>query len=1129
MIGPGHVRIPPTPEQLGALTVAGSSVALSAGAGCGKTFVLAERFVRALEGPDAKPLGRIVALTFTNKAARELRERIRKECRARLEVGHEPLRWRGVLRGLEAARIGTFHSFCGDVLRRHAIEAGVDPGFTVLDETIALSIREEALAFALRERLTARDPDLMELAVEYGLGMVRQSLDDFLGNRSVGDLGAWIGREPRELVDAWVEIWNREVQPALVTAFRERAKPCLDLIERTNFEDEKVRARLDELRESVAQLDFGGDPVPTLVRIESGAMVKGLAAKCWPSLEVYEAVKGHFESIRKEAKKLQKVLPWDEPTTLIAARQGLMFARLTLKAREAYDRAKRLRGGIDNDDLLLLTRDLLARPTGTAREELAKSIDLILVDEFQDTDPVQSRILEALAGPGLLDGKLFLVGDFKQSIYRFRGAQPGLFRDYRERFPTGGRLALSENFRSVPAILDFVNALFADTFPDRDAALRPGGHPLDPGGPPAIEFLWGAQEAGPSDQKPDANARRRGEARRLAHHLKSRLEEGWMIRDRGTKEVRRADQGDVAFLFRSLSDASEYEQALVAEGLDYHVVGGSGFYAQQEVLDLINVLTAVDDPLDAVSLAGALRSPFFSISDDALYWLSTERKGFPHEGLERCEGPVLARLPEADRSRAARARRLLDDWRRIKDRLPIATLVDRILSDSGYEAALIGEFLGDRKRANARKLVRMARRFDEQGGFTLADFVARLRADLRGATKETQAATTDEEGQIIRLMSIHQAKGLEFPIVVLPDLDRKRPGELKRVAFDPYLGPLVNPVVDVADGEDGQEVEAGGCLGWAVHRHRERLADDAEAFRLFYVATTRARDALVLSSATDPTRPPTSPALALLDRRFDRPTGALKGPLPEGWATPTIRVVDDSNLSNATRTSTERPRPRLLEVARIIYDVSGRATTPEETCDTRPQYVDLDPSFGLSSTSARLDRLIRTILLDPRALEPARIASIAARAARLQDPVSPASLIREAVERLTAWVRSPLAREIAGSREVHRSIPFAIPWASGRESILFQGKTDFVYRLPTGDLGMVLLGDPSAPEARERLRLFLSARAAHALGLGEVRQAWWVRLGMRGGLIGFDRFDAPTVDRAVGEFLDHRRGLVSGP
>ena len=1118
MSGASVGRPAPTLEQIEALSVDGSSVALSAGAGCGKTFVLAERFVRALEGPDARPLGRIVALTFTNKAARELRDRIREECRARLDSGQDPPRWRAVLRGLEAAKIGTFHSFCGDVLRRHAIEAGVDPAFAVLDETIALSIREEALAGTLRERLAARDPDLMELAVDYGFGMVRQSLEDLLANRSVGDLGDWAGREPRALVDAWVEIWSRQVQPALIAAFLEQANPCLEMIAGNAFDHQGIRERLADFADCLGRLRAESDPASALDRILDSSKVQGLAAKHWPSLEIYEAIKGHFDSIRKEAKKLKASLHWDEPTTLLAARQGLMFARLALRAKGGYDRSKWSRGGVDNDDLLLLTRGLLSDPSSPVRGSLSRSIDLVLVDEFQDTDPVQSEILEALAGPGALEGKLFLVGDLKQSIYRFRGARPELFRDYRSRFPERGRLALSSNFRSVPAILDFVNALFADTFPEAGSALRPGIRPLDVSGSPAIEFVWGRPGEEPTGRKPDAHARRREEAGRLARHLKTRLDEGWTIRDRKGGTTRRAHQGDVAFLFRSLSDSSEYEQALVAEGLDYHVVGGSGFFAQQEVLDLINVLTAVDDPLDAVSLAGALRSPFFSISDDALYWLSTERKGFPHEGLERCNGPRLESLPESDRSRVERARRLLDEWRSIKDCSPIAALVDKILSDSGYEAALIGEFLGDRKRANARKLVRMARRFDEQGGFTLADFVARLRADLRSATKETQAATTDEEGEIIRLLSIHQAKGLEFPIVVLPDLDRKRPGELKRVAFDAELGPLVNPFAEPGDGEEAEAAEPGICLGWTIHRHRDRLADDAEALRLFYVATTRARDALVLSSATDPDKVPTSPALALLDRRFDRATGRLKVSLPDGWISPAVRVVNPGP-SAPSRASTPRHRPRLLEVARAIQEGSEQSIPSIDEPIRRPGFVELDPASQLSSTSARLDRLIRTILADPRSLDPGRVVSVAAKASRTQDPVSPRTLIREAIDRVSAWARSPLAREIARASEAHRAFPWSISWPQCGREILFQGRGDFLYRGSTGELVLVILSHPEAPEVRERLRLFFSARAAQAKGLGPVRQAWWVRLGSGRGLVGFDRFETDVVDLAVHEFL----------
>ena len=544
MTGMRPDRNVPTTEQANALNVTGSSVALSAGAGCGKTFVLAERFIRALEPPESRPLGRIVALTFTNKAARELRDRIRKLCRSRLEAGGDPARWRAVLRGLEAARIGTFHSFCGDVLRRHAIEAGVDPGFVVLDEPIALSIRDEALAGEIRDRLAARDPDLIDLAVEYGLGMVRRSLDDLIGNRSAGDIRAWADRQPREVVDSWVRIWNAEVQPSMLGGFRDKTKPCLDLIASNTFANDKVRARLDEFREWIGRLDAPGDPIPTLLKIAEVAKVQGLSAKLWPSAEVYEAMQDGFKGLRDDAKKLAEALNWDEPTTLIAAGHGLMFARLAVRTREAYDRAKRLRGGIDNDDLLLLTRDLLARRSDAARDALAASVDLVLVDEFQDTDPVQSEILGFLAGPGLLDGKLFLVGDFKQSIYRFRGARPELFQDYRGRFLDAGRLALSENFRSVPAILDFVNALFAETFTEAEPLDRAGRARSRARGRRWSSSSGGrSPEARPAAPKPDANARRREEARRLARHLKRRLDEGWMIRDRKDGTIRRADPG----------------------------------------------------------------------------------------------------------------------------------------------------------------------------------------------------------------------------------------------------------------------------------------------------------------------------------------------------------------------------------------------------------------------------------------------------------------------------------------------------------------------------------------------------------------------------------------------------------
>ena len=240
-----------------------------------------------------------------------------------------------------------------------------------------------------------------------------------------------------------------------------------------------------------------------------------------------------------------------------------------------------------------------------------------------------------------------------------------------------------------------------------------------------------------------------------------------------------------------MTDVGHYERALADLGFDYHTVGGSAFYAQQEIRDVVNVLSVVEDPLDEVALAGALRSPFFHLSDDGLYWLARACKGGLAEGLERAD--AIDELPPPDRRAAIRARDLLSRWRGFKDRLPLASLLALVLDESGFEAALVCEFLGTRKLANARKLVRIARSFDEQEGFSLADFVARLREDLNNPPHEEQAATTEEDSPTIRLMSIHQAKGLEFPIVVIPDLNRKPNPRDSFLGLHPDLGLVVRP------------------------------------------------------------------------------------------------------------------------------------------------------------------------------------------------------------------------------------------------------------------------------------------------------------------------------------------------
>jgi ATP-dependent helicase/nuclease subunit A len=1119
-----------TDEQRRPLEIRGASVALSSGAGCGKTTVLTARFLGALDG-GSRPLRSLVALTFTEKAASELRKRVRDECHRRLAAsdGDDAVFWRSVLRGLAAAPIGTFHEFCAGLLRRNALRAGLDPEFTVLDEAIAESLLDDALARCLRRWLAEQAPDLIELAVDYGLRPVRDALAALIRGRVPSQLTTWAERTEAELIAEWQAVWDDDGREALIAPVVRAAGEAIAWLEANAFENAKLKAFRSVLLELLDQVHPRCD-LDWLRNVrESAYLPRGLRAEHWPSPEVNGTTKKLMEAIRKTINTYCERCSFNESITLRCAGHGLRYARLAAEARSAYDRAKAEHGGLDFDDLLVKTRDLLLGGS----VDPGRAVEFVMVDEFQDTDPVQSEILRGLGGDGFDRGGLFVVGDFKQSIYRFRGAEPGLFRDYRAAFPEAGRLDLRQNFRSAEGVIDFVNALFASAFVGETPRLEPGPHSAPAGDGPAVEFVWADEPAddGPAGgKKPSAAERRRVEARWLARLIRARLDAGWPVRDRNSKQVRAADAGDVAFLFRAMTDLAPYEQALEAEGLDFHVVGGRAFYAQQEVQDVVNVLSVIEDPLDAVALAGALRSPFFGVSDEGLFWLGRPGRGTLAEGLWRSES--VEGLSDLDRRRAVRARDLLATWRGLKDRVGIADLVDRVLDESGFEAALLGERLGDRKRANARKLVRLARRFDARGGFSLGHYVARLRADLRRPPREEQAATTDEEGPFVRLMSVHQSKGLEFPIVVLPDLNRKSDGGRRSVALHPKLGPVVRPARNAAtagaEGTEDDEGGSGGSLGWVTYEAIERREDEAEALRLFYVAATRARESLVLSAGVAADARPDSPALRLLAERFDRRMGSCLARLPDGWRVPAVRVTIECPPPSPGLRSRPK-RPRLPAVARLIESARVREPESRTAPPPRPRLVDLDPALTLPPRAARLARLIRTILADPRALpgKSVLLADVARLAARRQEPRAQADLVDEATKLLRQWLGGSLGERLARAGAVKRNVAWNVvaptDAVAPSGSTVFLGRAEFYTRESPGAWTAYVFSPPGASDTAERLRLLLSARAAEALGMGPVVQAWRVRLD-GGGVSGEDKFgDDVVVEAAVAATLDLAR------
>lgn len=1137
--GDNQVRL--TDEQRRPVETRLVSVALAAGAGCGKTTVLTERFLGEIDGANGRPLRALAAMTFTEKAARELRQRIRARCRAKLAAGVDPEWWTLVLRALEAAPIGTFHEFCGRLLRSRADELGLDPEFAILDEIIAASLRERATASAIRRLLADRDPNLLTLGVDYGLRATREMLERILAQRTPDEIEPFCEATAEELVDRWRDGWTDWGRPSALAKIGPAARRCQSVLLGL---PENLSPKLALVRQDVLDgLAALGSPTcsdDSLVQLREAAKIVGIRGKdAWPDEAIKKTVAAAFENLRKAINDQLKKMVWDEAATLEAAETTIRLARVARQVRRDYDALKRQRHGLDFADLIARTRAALrqaagARPVVDGEVDLdASVIEFILVDEFQDTDEVQSDILRLLGGGGFASGRLFVVGDSKQSIYRFRGAEPAIFGRWRGEFPEGGRPRLSENFRTVPRALHFVNALFAESFaevggaPGRAAAaadpeaIRLSAARPDHGDGPAVHFFWVEPPAPePTDDapavRPTARECRVREAEALARWLRGRLDAGWPIADRKTGATRPAHAGDVAFLLRAMTDVWPYETALADQGFDYHTIGGSAFYSQQEVLDIINLLSVVEDPLDELALAGTLRGPFFSLTDEGLYWLSRAPGGLI-AGLQRAD--EVPGLSDGDRARAVRARRLLARWRDLKDHAPMASLLARALDESGFSAALVCEFLGDRKLANVRKLVRTARDFDRRGGFGLADFVGRLRAFADDPPSEEQAAVTEEDGRSVRIMTVHQAKGLEFPIVVLPDLNRSVGPRTSPLGFDRGLGLVVKPAggSGEADG-DGD----GKSLGWLAHKAIEDREEREESLRLFYVATTRARDQLVLSAGFPKpldalTVDKLSPALNLVWERFDGPSGRCLAQLPDGWPEPEVAVVDISALDRSERRAARRPRPDLQAIISAIEAggrearSSSRGSSSTSAPLPLPRFIDLDAPLLDPSRAGRVGALIRACAVDPGLLGGEPPEAVAARVGARQIPAANAGGIAEAVGWLAAWVASRFFDRLPKKRVRG---PQSWTWrASPAAGPVVRGSCDALVQADDGAWRPLVFLAPGEPEAWGRARASLSLAALS----GKLGPAWLIRVGLDG-KIQTERRDRPSGEE-VGTML----------
>ncbi len=965
-----------TDQQRAALEAQGVSVALSAGAGCGKTFVLTERFLRELQ-PDnegARPgerLASTIAITFTERATREMRERIRRAVEKRLRDCPEPEAeyWWALLRELESAQIDTIHAFCAALLRRHAVEAGLDPRFEVIDAAQSALWRSEVLETVLESTLRQADEATLDLFARYDFRGVRDRLSALAA--TIGPTGAalWTDGDAQRLVERLLDRWQRYFQQTVLPAERTRlsqsspVRRLRALIADPPTSSVKARERFAVLA-ALSDGDLSTLSADRWRELREAAKVQGLSKKDFVAESGYTEFKEAAKEFRGQIDKLLAI-QFDREAARPAAEDGLALLRIAVEAAEQYRERKESEGVLDFDDLLIRARDLL---TGNPdlRRRLSRRVRLLLVDEFQDTDSVQVELVRALCGDALTGGKLFFVGDYKQSIYRFRGAQPEVFRGLSDEMPSAGRLPLSVNFRSQPAIIEFVNALFAAAMNPYEPLVASRGDLSDE---PLVEFLWAlpdetdsvagsvqaadtagestnSSEEGADDEaaqkvKEPVEAVRCREAERIARRINEMIGRGRPLVGEKQQDnswiARPPRYKDVVVLFRALSDVVLYERALRDRGIPYYLVGGKAFYSQEEVFDLANLLRAIDDPADDGALFGALRSPIFNLLDETLVALKLGRPSLNDalfetaaawtSDLRPIAGPADA-ISARQKQAVTRAAAVLGELRAMKDRVPVAVLVREALARTGFDAALVADFLGERKLANLYKLIEMAAANDAKGIFSLGDFIVQLVELVASQPDEALAATEAEQADVVRLMSIHQSKGLEFPIVFVADIGRMKRGSQEVGRYSADLGPLVTLP------PSSEKV----VTGMRLFKQVEAIEDEAESLRLFYVAATRAADYLVLShgwSADDRLgADQKAPWVRLLAERFDLTNGRALAAGPKSAPRVVVRI-DRPEKTDDAKPATRRPP--LVELAEKAMAAAAPGSRPPTALPVSPQ------------------------------------------------------------------------------------------------------------------------------------------------------------------------------------------------
>lgn len=838
-----------TPEQRQAIEAENPTILVSAAAGSGKTAVLVERVIHLLR--KGYPLDRMLIVTFTKAAASEMRERLNR--RLLREARLDPEVMGQALDDLESCEISTIHAFCTHVLKNHFQAVGIDPMFRICEENDRQALFELAFRDAMNELLEA-DETVRAYVDAFGQDKARETVSAaYAFLMSMPDPFDWLDAKIASL--AALPYQRQPWYQVLAEEARRQVDGIGDLLQAME-EMFHVEHAVQELRETWladcatyhALREKGAASTQALYEaLATTAFVK--AVRCVGLSPEQKDWQKRYNALRQQMKDIVSqcaaslAVNEEKLTGELRMVSGHLtgLAALLRRTHALFLQSKQEKNVVDFADLEQMTCGIL-RDENT-RGALQEAYDHLFVDECQDVSAIQDTILQALHGD---NNCLFMVGDVKQSIYRFRLADPTRFLHRMRTFSDAPdakerRIFLQRNFRSCASVLDAANRVFRHTF--RRGVTELDYLPEDeliqgresPDAPPVEIHLLPNEKPEDEDEAVGLEAEAEVLVRRIRELLNEKLEDGGVRRNYTYRDM-------VILLPKTAGVGAKLAELLTDAGVPVYFDGADSYFELPEIIAMKALLSVIDNPLQDIPLLAVLKMTPFSLTEEELANIRLVRTGRDVPFSDAFEACCEQRTPLGERCRGVKKR--LADWRFEAETMPLSDFLWRILRESGYYAACGALPKGELRQANLRLLCQRAAEYEQSGGYTLSGFLEL--ADRQQAAEDTRSAKTLGEGEnLVRVMTMHKSKGLEFPVVFCLRLGggfrHARQGDVSLHGTLGVLLPYVNRPLNI---RRRTQLDAA----FAVQR---RLDEQAERARLLYVAMTRARERLILIGSVE--------------------------------------------------------------------------------------------------------------------------------------------------------------------------------------------------------------------------------------------------------------------------------------